>query len=363
MEDLPLRILMVVSSSATSGAERHAIHLAKLLKDRGHTVEFVSPPIRWMAKLAEQSGVKSHFVDMKRNAGLHALAYLTRLVSKKKFDVVHAHLSRASYLGFASATLRGVPIVSTVHVETRDPIYRTIARRSNRIVAVSNFVRGVLMGRGVDDNYIDVVYNGTDFHDQGYTSPISVHQEFSVPLQRKMIGLVGRVCREKGHDVAVEALPQVLDENPEAQLLFVGRREGDFPDELIERTHELKIAERVTFTGNRDDVARMIDCMTLSILPSVMEACPLAALETMARGKALVASRVGGLEELVSHGETGLLVEQNAKALASGLNLLLGNQAEMDRMGVNALRAIHERFTTAQMVERLEAVYTRAARH
>ncbi len=306
------------------------------------------------------AGLEVHTFDMKRRMGLEAHAKMLRLVRRGSFDVIHCHLSRATYLGFVAGSLRRMPVVSTVHVETREPLYRFFARKTNRIVAVSNFVRGVLHGHGVPNDYIDVVYNGTNFAEVEYEETLGVRREFSIPSDRVLVGLVGRVAREKGHMVAVEALPRVLEVQPRTHLMFVGRTEGEFCDLLRHRTEDLGLMDHVTFTGNRQDVARMLDAMEFSILPSVMEACPLAALESMARGKTLVASRVGGLSELVQHRETGLLVDQTPEDLAEGMCYMLGNKAERERMGRNARLLVQSRFTNEHMVERLQSIYYRA---
>lgn len=361
MSPSPLKILQVVSSSATSGAERHCVDLAKLLQASGHQVEVACPPDNWMTKELAEAGIPTHGIDFKAMKGLRSLRDLYKILPKGRFDVIHSHLSRAAYATWATGTVRGVPIVSTVHVMTGEPVYRLMSRKTNRIVAVSGFIRETLLASGVKDRYIDVVYNGTDFADKEYEAQAPVHEELEVPHSREMVALIGRVCREKGHDIAVEAFPDVLAAHPETQLVFVGRTEGAFPDDLRRRADQLGVLPHITFTGNRNDVARLIDAASFTILPSSMEACPLAALESMARGRPLVASRVGGLKELVLHEKTGLLVEQNASELAGGMASMLESRDRREEMGENARQWIQERFTVAQMLERLEAVYEHAA--
>lgn len=355
-----LSILQVISSSATSGAEKHALTLALLLRKRGHEVEVVCPKGGWMVEDLQRHGIPVHPIEMKGRSTLAAHRWMLRFVHRRKFDVIHAHLTRATYLGFVSGLFRRVPLVASVHVATHDAIYKAAARRSNRLVAVSNYVRGVLHGRGIPERFIDVVYNGTDFAGLSVEPREGVQTEFGIPSERKVVGLVGRVCREKGHMLAVQALPRVLSAHPETHLMFVGRFEAGYEGEIRQAVLDLRVDDRVTFTGNRDDVSRLIDAMDFSILPSSMEACPLAALEAMARSKALVASRVGGLSELVVHRQTGLLVDQNPAELADGMVFLLDHEEERTRMGENARRLIEEKFTLEQMVERLEAVYGRA---
>lgn len=351
----------MVSSSATSGAERQTIVVSKRLARDGHHVEVVCPQIDWMLRELEEAGITCHPVDMRVNWGASAIAHIAKVVGRKKFDVIHAHLSRATYLGLVVGTLKGVPLVSTVHVETREPVYKFCAHRHNRLVAVSNFIRGVLRGQGVQDRYIDVVYNGTDFSDVPFVSGDPVHEEFGLPPERQLVGLVGRVAEEKGHGIAVAAMPRVLDRHPEAHLLFVGRQVGDYPKIVQDEVARLGIESRVTFTGNREDVPRLFDAMHFSILPSVMESFGLAVIECMARGRPVVASNVGALGELIIPHETGLLVDNTPESLYKGMDFMLTHDDERRRMGANAEQLIREKFTLDQMVERLEAVYCKAA--
>lgn len=355
-----LKVLQVISSSATSGAEKHSIAVARRLQSQGHSVDLASPPIPWVREELEGTGVAVHQFDMKGTWGVPALRYLTRLAKERQYDLVHAHLSRAAYLSLVATAITDIPLICSVHVKTHYLVYRLAARKTNRVVAVSNYIQGLLEGSRVPAKFIDVVHNGTDFHDMKYVADRDVKSEFNLPGDRRLIGLVGRVAEEKGHLIAVNAMPAVLEENPNAHMLFVGRSEGEFASFLEKQVQKRDLKDRVTFTGNRGDVARLLDAMEFSILPSSAEACPLAVLESMARMRPVVGARIGGVDELVIHKETGLLAEQTPEEFSAGMNYMLGHDEDRMRMGNNALQLIHERFTFEQMMERMEAVYARA---
>lgn len=333
-----------------------------MLAKHGHWVEVVCPPIPWMLEALAESGIPTHAIDMKASLGLRGQSEMLSVVKKGRFDLIHSHLSRATYLGFLAGTVCRVPLISTVHVETREPVYKYIGRGRNRIVAVSNYIHGVLKGRGVRADAIEVVYNGTDFADVPVDSSQAVHREFGIPDERQLIGLVGRVAPEKGQHIALEAMPSVLDRQPDTQLVFVGRTDGVFHEQLRETAVKLGIDDHVTFTGNREDVPRLFDAMAFSVLPTVMESFGLAVIECMARGRPVVASNVGALAELVVHEETGLLVEQTPEAFSAAMKYLLANPELCQNMGRNARMVIQEKFTVAQMVERLEALYSKVAK-
>ncbi len=308
------------------------------------------------------SGIPVHPLPLKEHAGIPAFRYTLRLLKSKPFDVIHTHLSRAAYLGFMAGSIRRVPVVSTVHVETREPLYRLLPIGNNRLVAPSNFIRGVLRGRGVRDDNIDVDYNGTDFNLPETGEAAEVYQEFSIPRHRKLIGLVARIAEEKGQGIAVGALPRVLNVEPDAHLLFIGRSESQYQQTLQDQIQKLNVSNHVTFTGDRKDVARLIDAVQFTILPSVMESFGLAVIESMARARPAVVSRVGALAELVDHEVNGLVVDKTSEAFSNAMAYLLANPEECRKMGLAGREAILEKFTVAQMTERIEAVYLKASR-
>lgn len=354
-----IRILQVVSSAATSGAELHVRTLSKHLHRRGHDVSLVGPP-RSEPCVLEMQGIPLVQTSMKGFGWVRSALLVARLARQRKADVIHSHLTRATYFGYVASLLTGKPLVASVHVATHDPIYKRAARHHNRLVAVSNYVRGMLHGRGIPDRFIDTVYNGTDFIELDWSCPRGVHEEFGIPEDRQLIGMVGRVCEDKGHGLMIQAFPEMLKAEPNAHLVFVGRVEPSFQGDIDALVAQPEMRDRVTLTGNRSDVSRLLDAFRFTAMPSSIETFGLAAIEAMARKRPVVAARVGGLPEIVRHQQTGLLIDRSAGELAEAANYLLRNEEEREYMGEMGRRMVEEKFTVHQMVERLEAVYSRA---
>ncbi len=279
---------------------------------------------------------------------------------KGQFDVAHTHLTRATYFGAIAGTLTGRPSVATVHIANHDQIYKRMARGRNRLVAVSNFVRGMLHGRGIPDRYIDTVYNGTDFTEIETHDPVSVRDEFNLGSDRKLIGLVGRVCREKGHLMMVEAMRDVLKEHPQTHVMFVGKLEQHFAEEFNDAVAAAGIGKNLTMTGVRHDIPRLLDAFEFTTMPSHQETFGIAAIEAAARRKAVVASRIGGLPEVVRHQQTGLLIDLRPQELSDAINYLIEHEEERHQMGALGRVMVEQKFTLRHMVDRLEGVYERA---
>lgn len=354
-----MRIIQVISSSATSGAEKHVLALSHQLRMKGHHVEIICPP-GWLGDQCRISELPVHECDMKGAGWFRTSGMLLRRIREGKADVVHTHLTRATYFGAITGGLAHTPAVATVHIANHDQIYKRMARGRNRLVAVSNFVRGMLHGRGIPDKYINTVYNGTDFTELEASDPDGVRREFHLEPSTRLVGLVGRVCREKGHLLMVEAMKDVLQVHRDAHVMFVGRIEASFDDEFQAAINDAGIRKHVTLTGVRHDVPRLLDSFEFTTMPSHQETFGIAAIEAMARSRAVVASNIGGLPEVVRHQQTGLLVDLRPEALAEAVDHLLSNPSEGQQMGQLGRLLVEQKFTLRHMADRLEGVYRQA---
>jgi glycosyltransferase involved in cell wall biosynthesis len=171
------------------------------------------------------------------------------------------------------------------------------------------------------------------------------------------------VCKEKGHLEMVEAMKGIRREHPEAHALFAGRIAGSFEPEFNDAIDRAGVRDHITIAGIRNDVPRILDAVTLSSMPSHIETFGVEAIEAMARGKAVVASNVGALPEVVSHGRTGLLIDLRPEALAEAVNFLLAHDAEREQMGRMGRLTVERRFSHRLMAKRFEDVYERALGH
>jgi glycosyltransferase involved in cell wall biosynthesis len=352
-----LKILQAVSNSATSGGEKIALELAKMLAARGHHVTFSCPPDTWLEQDATRQGLDVVPIDFRKHKGVPGMIALTRYVRGQSFDILHTHLSRATYAGLLATRFVPAPMVSTVHVGTNEPVYRYVARGENHVVAVSNYVKKNLISKGVDERHVSVVHNGTDLHLPPAADREEILRELDIPFDRKIVGLIGRVAPQKGHHLMVAALPGILKRLPEAHLVFAGRMEGPFPETLKQQLASQGLTDRVTFTGNRSDIYRILDAVELTVLPSSAEAFGLAVIESYARKRPVVASNVQGLPEVIQDGETGILVPLEPESIAEAVAKLLKDSALRQRMAEAGHQKILRQFTMERMVENVETLY------
>lgn len=362
-----MRILQVVSSSRTSGAERHVAVLSDKLRRSGHTVAVVCPEGDWLPDQLRAEGVPAIELPMRGSGSWKTAVRVARVARRYDADVIHAHLTRATYLSFVAGRLARRPVFSTVHVRTRDFAYRFLfSRQRSRIIAVSDYLRDMLLRQGVPEAAVRTVHNGTDF---GFAEcpadaegdALPVRAEFSLPPDAELVGLFGRVDEFKGQPLLIDAIPSIVSACPRAYFLCVGPVTPAMQRALWETAAAHGVAERVRFTGVRDDVERLVRETDVVTLPSRYEACSMSIIEAMALGKPVVATRAGGNPELVVHGETGLLIDRTASALSEGLVALLRSERRRREMGRAARVRAEQRFSATGMAQTIASLYEEAA--
>jgi glycosyltransferase involved in cell wall biosynthesis len=176
-----------------------------------------------------------------------------------------------------------------------------------------------------------------------------------------IVGVVARLEPEKGHRTLLEAWPRVLARVPDAYLLVVG--EGHLRPELELMAADLGIESRVVFAGRRDDIPAVTAALDVAVLPSYREAQGLVVLEAMALSRPIVATRVGGIPEMIEDGVSGLLVPpHDAPALADAIARLLLDHPLADTIARRGHDVVHDRFSVEFMVRAIEDLYDEGAR-
>jgi glycosyltransferase involved in cell wall biosynthesis len=278
---------------------------------------------------------------------------------------------RAEVVGTKAALVLGEKgckrpaIISTVHssrircAEDRKNLNQ-LTPLMDRLIVVSRAIEQKISEEGRRGVPVSLIYNGVDLERYNHQQPCcTLHEDYSIPEDAQIVGVVARLEAEKGHRTLLEAWPLVLAAQPRAWLLIVG--EGSERDSLEAEAASLGISDRVVFTGRREDVPAVTAALDVSVLPSYREAQGLSVLEAMALGRPVVASRVGGIPEMIEDGVSGLLVPPNDReALASAIVRLLADHPFADMIAKRGHDLVHDRFCVELMVNSIEAIYDQA---
>ncbi|HET9196890.1 MAG TPA: glycosyltransferase [Solirubrobacterales bacterium] len=294
--------------------------------------------------------------------GARRLPALVRLLRRERPAVFHAHMSSpvACKWGLAAAVSARVPaVLGTVQVGAYEPDrssywqLRALARGVDRYLAVSREIATELVeDLGWPAAKVEVAYNAVDVERAAVPAPPGLRAQLGGSEARPLVLTPARLNAQKGHDTLLAAIAEL----PEALFLLAG--EGPERERLEARAAELGVAERVRFLGRREDVPQLLAACDVFCLPSLYEGSSLAVLEAMAAGIAIVSSAIGGTEELIDDGRSGLLVPPgDAPALAAALRRLLEDPQLRKDLAAAARERVDTGLRREQNAERVEAVY------
>jgi len=237
---------------------------------------------------------------------------------------------------------------------------RMLAHLSDRIIAVSEQVKQDLVRYGVaPPEKITVIPLGLELDPflEGDVHRGALRRELGVPTDAPVVGIVGRIFPIKNHRLFLEAAALVAAKEPGARFVVVG--DGTLRADMEALARHLDIGERTIFTGWRRDLPKVYADLDVLVVSSDNEGTPVSAIEAMASGCPVVATRVGGLPDLIEDGEVGHLVAaRDAEAMAAAILGLLGDGDRARRMGRSARRRVQDRYRVERLCGDIEALYT-----
>jgi glycosyltransferase involved in cell wall biosynthesis len=361
----PLRILHTESSRGWGGQEIRVLGEARGMLRRGHDVRLAAPVESRIAKEAARYEVPCATVAIakKRIGGVLALR---SLFSRERFDVVNTHSSTDAWLAALACLTLGAPpaIVRTRHISAPMPpnaATRWLYNRATRlIVTTGEKVREqVIREARADPARVVSIPTGIDLATYRPGERAAARAALGLDKDAFLVGIVATLRSWKGHRYLVEAFAGLADRD--ARLAIVG--DGPQREALERQVRDAGLQERVTFAGNRNEVAPWLKAFDVFCLPSYAnEGVPQALMQAMASGLPVVTTPVGSIAEIVTDGASGLVVApEDALALRAALERLHADPALRDALSQEAVRVAGQRFGEDQMVERMEQVFLRAA--
>ncbi|MEN3311455.1 MAG: hypothetical protein V7645_784 [Actinomycetota bacterium] len=380
-----VKILRVIARLNMGGPALHVAYLTEGLTKRGYDTTLVSGSLARgedsMAFVADAHGVEVVRIDelgreISPLRDLLATIRLARLIRRERPQILHTHTAKAGTVGRVAAVLAGSRrppiIVHTFHGHVlrgyfgplRSLLFRLLERRlavgTTALIAVSPQVRDDLVALGVAPReHFVVIRLGIEL-DERVTSERNGRAEsrryLGIPADRFAVGWIGRMTAVKRTDDVLVAFKRLRDGGVDAVLCMV----GDGPDrlQLEQRAHELGVARDTVFLGYQEDVAQFYAAFDSLVLPSGNEGTPVSVIEALAAEVPVVATRVGGLPDVVRDGEDGFLVEAGATdELADRLAALAREPALRARMGKQGREHVLPRYAVDRLVEDVDELY------
>ena len=303
---------------------------------------------------------------------IKALWILWRLLIREKPTIVHTHTSKAGILGRLAARLTGVPvIVHTPHGHVFYGHFNPVVTRfflwietvfaffTVKIIALTEGERNDLIHYAVcKSDKLATIHSGvkTDRFLKARVNRKKKKKTLGLDPNRQVVGTVGWLLPIKGPGYLLRAMVHVWQECGPVDLVFVGK--GQLEHDLKKEAMQLGVSEKVKFLGWRDDIHEIIPIFDVFVLPSLNEGMGRVLVEAMASGRPIVASRTGGIPDLVQHGQTGLLVAPaDELGLADAIQRILRDPKKAEIMGQKG-KARSRRYSVESMVAKLDALYT-----
>lgn len=368
------RVLYLRSSSGFHGPEKQIMLLAQGARDAGFDPSIVvlyrqgkaMPAIHPLVKAAREQGVPVHQLTDRNRFSLGTIWQIARRLTEGEFDLLHTHGYKANILGFLAARLAGVPIIGTVrlHTETTIPLklYKWLdllaLRLCDHVVTVSEDLRQEVLGAGLPPDKVTTILNSIDvtsFANQAARG-VPAREELGLGPGGHVVTAIGRLTSQKGYSYLLQGVPLVLQTLPETRFLIAG--DGPLRGKLEREAHSLGVGSSVRFLGYRTDIAPLIALSDLIVMASLREGLPNVILEALALAKPVVATRVGGIPEIITHQVSGILVpSRDPVRLAEGILQVLTTPALARELGERGWQEVTGRFTVTTMVDRTIALY------
>jgi glycosyltransferase involved in cell wall biosynthesis len=390
--DSQIKVAFVDHSPEIGGAESSLLTLLRHMdkKQFNATVILTSEGIFSRRLREENIQVKVIYlpwrlIRLKRGNALKAFLFLAAYLlpmqffmiklcfylKKNKFDLILTNTIKAHFYGSIAARLCFIPVIWRFHdilspTDFSPVLIKSIVffgkRFPTRILAVSELAREYLMKDGLKGDKIEVIFSGIDNERFEFKNTSrNIRNEFNIGDNVKLVGCIGRIIPQKGQRSLLLAIPEVIKKYPETFFLIVGDvylKEERYQEELLEIIKKNKIEDCVKFTGFRYDIGNLIRSLDILVFPSVVpESFGLSVLEAMSLGKPVIASKVGGVCEIIEDGVNGMLIEPNhPEQITDRIIQLLSDKEMYHRMGWEAKEAVTRKFSLKRYVVAMERV-------
>jgi len=358
--------LHVDSARTWRGGQNQVLLTVNGLRAMGHRAALVAHPDGELRRRAEE-GMELLPLAPRTEVDLSAAWRFSRLVRRLEPDIVHAHdphamAMAALALSMGSSNNRRVPpLVASRRVDFHlkgNSFSRWKHRQVDCFIAASDAIRRMLVADGVPADDTVTVHEGIDLDHVVAAPPVNVHEAFWLPHDSPVVGNVAALVPHKGQRHLIDAAALVVRELPDVRFVIMG--EGELREHLDRLVREHHLEKHVRLPGFRTDVLGCLKSFDLFVMSSVSEGLGTSLLDAMACSKAVVATRAGGIPEVVHEGVTVLLVEpRDHRQLANAILQLLRNHEQREHYGTAGFERVRERFTVERMLAETVAVYAR----
>jgi glycosyltransferase involved in cell wall biosynthesis len=358
-----IHVLEIIGNAIVGGMEMSVARLIERLPQQRFGVSVLCPFESPYTDQLRALGAEVYITPLPDDPAWSSIQLACALVKANSVDVIHSHLPNAHLLAGLTGRLTGKPALATIHgrqLSSLDlEVHRTAGTHINVVCKQSYFHA---LGVGVTPSQLHFIANGVDtevFTPRRETAG-TLRRRFAIPEAARLVGFVGRLSPEKGPDVFLRTALAVREASPETRFVVIG--EGPMKKQLASFIEQFGLASTVHLAGMQGDMPALMAELDMLVSASHSEATPLAVMEAMASGLPVLATRVGGIPDLVQHGVTGWLAHDgDYEGLASRILDLVRDEALLAETGEQARRRAVERLSLADSIAATAQLLTRLA--
>lgn len=315
----------------------------------------------------EALGIPVTLIPKKGRYDLSIIWKIRRFLKSGDFDIIHTHLFTANFWGRLGSL--GVPIgrICSIHSIVSDKgtvlqrlqsfFDRALSRISDAVLCVtSQVMRSMREDAGLPREKLVTIVNGIPLPETiSHLDKENARKNLDIPPDARVVGMIGRFSRPKNHRMLIESLSAVRERVPNLLVLLAG--DGELEEEIRNLARSSGLEGAVRFLGLRRDIPAILTALDILVIPSLWEGLPIVLLEAMAFGTPVVATRVGGIPDVLTDGVTGVLAEPDAASFADRLSWALENPTEMERMSKAAFALAKNRYDVRQTAKSYVDLY------
>ncbi|HWK56126.1 MAG TPA: glycosyltransferase [Parapedobacter sp.] len=363
-----LKILHTIRQGKIGGGESHVLDLVTHL----NSIHFESVILAFtygpMVSLLTQKGFKVYVIETTRPFDFRIWPKVKKILATEKIDILHAHGTRAASNTILSAKRLGLTTIYTVHGwsfhKNQNFLIKFIRIKSEQFLVRKSDITLCVSENNMKEGKAKfamertcVIKNGVDQHKFSLNRQFKdIRTELGIDRSVTLVGFIGRITEQKDPGTLIKAIA-LLPNDANIRFLIVGN--GDMKKTIVDMATSLNVSEKIVFQDFRQDVPDLLNAIDIFCLPSLWEGLPIAVLEAMAMGKAVIATAVDGTKEIITHQHNGLLIAtKRSDQLANAIQKLTEKKIEREMLGKEALNTISTNYNIQKMVNKIESVYS-----
>jgi len=362
-----MKVLHLISGGETGGSKNHLLSLLEQFPKDEVILGVMQEGL--LSKEAEELGLKVVHFKQSSRYDFSVIKKLAELIKKEKIDILHTHGPRANLFGYFVKRKAKFMWMSTIHSDpSKDfikggvkgkvftKINMMVLKKIDHFFAVSHRFKEMLVGFGISEQKITVIYNGISFDVPKHE--VLERNNLGIAEDDFVITMVARLHPIKGHEVTFKALAEVIKIHPGVKLLLIG--DGPMKQELVEMVNQLNLQQNVKFEGFQKNIHGYLSLVDVNLLTSYSESFPLVLLESARAKTPIITSDVGGVQQLIPDATKGWIVpikDVHAVEMAIRDAITKKENGLLSKMGDNLYEYAKDHFSIRHLYEDIRKLY------